>query len=232
MRIWTRFGTAVAILGAAWIGFQLGAARTAAASAEKDQAKTLLDMDRKFDEATFRNGVDAWISYCAEDGMLLPDGSAIVAGREAIRKYLGRDSRRPASRCVGCLSTPTSRETSATPTEFGSPPARAKTANPRSPTASTSPFGGSSTTASGVWRSISATPARRRRPRSRPGEPARPKRSPRATASASPGRIVGQHGTASHRGGGPRAPVRSGLRRRTPLVEVELREFRAAHHRG
>jgi ketosteroid isomerase-like protein len=89
MRIWPRLGTAVAVLGAALIGFQLGGARTAAASVEKDQAKTLLDMDRKFDEATFRNGVDAWISYCAEDGMLLPDGSAIVAGREAIRKYLG-----------------------------------------------------------------------------------------------------------------------------------------------
>ena len=38
MRIWPRFGTVVAVLGAALIGFQLGAARTAAASAEKDQA--------------------------------------------------------------------------------------------------------------------------------------------------------------------------------------------------
>lgn len=95
MRTWPRLGSAVAVLGAALVGFHLGAARTASASAEKDQAKVLLDMDRKFDEATFKSGVEAWMSYCAEDAMLLLDGSPIVAGREAIRKALSPNFQAP-----------------------------------------------------------------------------------------------------------------------------------------
>jgi ketosteroid isomerase-like protein len=89
MRIRPRLGSTVAVIAAALIGFRLGAWNAMVAGAEGDQAKALLETDRKFDEATSINGVEAWLSYCAEDGILLPPGSPILAGREAIRKYLG-----------------------------------------------------------------------------------------------------------------------------------------------
>jgi ketosteroid isomerase-like protein len=59
-----------------------------AVRAAKDETKALLETDRAFDRATSKDGVQGWLSYCAEDGMLLPAGGGFVVGLEAIRKYL------------------------------------------------------------------------------------------------------------------------------------------------
>jgi ketosteroid isomerase-like protein len=87
-RLRGRLGSAAAVIAAAFIGFQLGGWNAVVAGAEKDPAKVLMETDRKFDEATSLNGLDAWLSYFAEDGIMLPAASGIVVGREAMRKFL------------------------------------------------------------------------------------------------------------------------------------------------
>ena len=76
-----------ALAGAALIGYLFGAWGPASASAARDPAKALMDLDREFDAATARNGVRGWLSYFAEDGIMLPAGGDAVAGKEAIKKY-------------------------------------------------------------------------------------------------------------------------------------------------
>jgi ketosteroid isomerase-like protein len=87
-RLRRRLASAAAVIAAALIGFRLGGWNAVLADAEKDPAKVLMETDRKFDEATSLNGLDAWLSYFAEDGMMLPAGSGMVVGREAMRKFL------------------------------------------------------------------------------------------------------------------------------------------------
>lgn len=87
-RLRERLGSAAAVIAAALIGFQLGGWNAVVAGAERDPAKVLMETDSKFDEATSLNGLDAWLSYFAEDGIMLPAGSGIVVGREAMRKFL------------------------------------------------------------------------------------------------------------------------------------------------
>lgn len=88
MRILPRFGTTIALLGGALIGFQLGGVRTTAASAPRDAAQSLMETDRELDRATAANGAEAWLSYFADDGILLPAGSHMVVGKDAARQFL------------------------------------------------------------------------------------------------------------------------------------------------
>jgi uncharacterized protein (TIGR02246 family) len=88
MRFLPRLATTCAVASAALIGYHLGGWRTTTAAAARDEVKALLDTDRAFDEATAKLGVEGWVSYFADDGIMLPAGSNIVAGKEAIRKYV------------------------------------------------------------------------------------------------------------------------------------------------
>lgn len=83
-----RFAAIAAIAAAAVIGYLVGGLRTAAASAARDDAKELIATDRAFDEATAKLGVQGWVSYFADDGIMLPAGSDIVVGTEAIRELV------------------------------------------------------------------------------------------------------------------------------------------------
>ncbi len=88
MRLSLRSASVAAIAAAAVIGYQIGGLRTAAASAARDEAKELIATDRAFDEATAKLGVQGWVSYFADDGIMLPAGSDIVVGKEAIREFV------------------------------------------------------------------------------------------------------------------------------------------------
>ncbi len=70
------------VLGAALIGFVAGG------KAARDDRETLMQIDREFDEEAARRGSQAWADYFAEDGIIMPQGKPIVAGRKAIREAM------------------------------------------------------------------------------------------------------------------------------------------------
>jgi ketosteroid isomerase-like protein len=78
----------LAALAAALAGYHLGGWRTTVANAARDESKELIENDRAFDEATSKLGADGWVSYFADDGIMLPAGSDIVVGQEAVRQYV------------------------------------------------------------------------------------------------------------------------------------------------
>jgi ketosteroid isomerase-like protein len=88
MRFSPRFASFAVIAAAMLTGYQLGGLRTATASAARDDARELIATDRAFDEATAKLGVQGWISYFADDGIMMPAGSDMIVGKEAIRKYV------------------------------------------------------------------------------------------------------------------------------------------------
>lgn len=47
--------------------------------------ESLLEADRAFDAATAERGVDGWVSFFADDAVMLPQGSGLVRGAPAIR---------------------------------------------------------------------------------------------------------------------------------------------------
>jgi ketosteroid isomerase-like protein len=59
------------------------------ARAPRDTVSTLLQLDRDFDRATAERGTEGWLSYFAEDGIMMPSNAHMVVGKEAIRKFVG-----------------------------------------------------------------------------------------------------------------------------------------------
>jgi ketosteroid isomerase-like protein len=51
---------------------------------------SLMEADRAFDRATAERGVDAWVSYFAEDGRQFLSGRPVVQGHAAIRELMTR----------------------------------------------------------------------------------------------------------------------------------------------
>jgi ketosteroid isomerase-like protein len=70
------------------LGFAAGMWNGGIVSAARDPAQELLEADRAFDSETAQNGVSGWVSHFASDGIMMPAGSGIVAGRDAIRKFM------------------------------------------------------------------------------------------------------------------------------------------------
>jgi ketosteroid isomerase-like protein len=69
-------------------GYMLGGARpTSAASPVRDAAKYLMERDRECDTVTSRDGSGGWVSYFAQDGILMPAGSELLVGQAAIRDH-------------------------------------------------------------------------------------------------------------------------------------------------
>ncbi len=62
-----------------------------AAGWAKDPRQELLDTDREFDNVTSREGASGWVSYFAEDGVMMPAGGEIIVGRENIRAYVEKN---------------------------------------------------------------------------------------------------------------------------------------------
>lgn len=88
-----RTSSCLAAVAAALIGYAAGtwnAGTVSAARFGRDPAKELLDLDREFDAATTKDGVEGWVSYFAPDGVMLPSGRDIVIGQDAIRGYISK----------------------------------------------------------------------------------------------------------------------------------------------
>lgn len=48
----------------------------------------LLATDRAFDSVVAEKGVEGWVSFFADSGIQMPEGSGIVVGHDAIRKHM------------------------------------------------------------------------------------------------------------------------------------------------
>jgi ketosteroid isomerase-like protein len=72
------------VLAALLLGFVAGG------QAARDQREMLIQMDREFDEATARGGSEAWASYFAEDGIMMPAGENLVTGRTAVQESMAQ----------------------------------------------------------------------------------------------------------------------------------------------
>jgi ketosteroid isomerase-like protein len=82
-----RLGMAAAcLLGYAagtWNGGVVNAAR-------ESPAQELMDADRAFDSETAQNGLSGWVEHFAPAGIMMPNGGAIVVGRDAISEAMGK----------------------------------------------------------------------------------------------------------------------------------------------
>jgi ketosteroid isomerase-like protein len=87
-----RISRRVAVAGAAGllIGYAAGTWNTGVVNAAKNPARELLELDREFDSATAREGVDGWLSYFAPSGMMMPANHEIVIGQAAIREFASK----------------------------------------------------------------------------------------------------------------------------------------------
>lgn len=43
------------------------------------------DLDRKFDQETFKRGLEGWVSFFADDAVMVPSQGDVIKGKEAIR---------------------------------------------------------------------------------------------------------------------------------------------------
>ncbi|MGE5647468.1 MAG: YybH family protein [Acidobacteriota bacterium] len=87
-----RISRRAALAGAAGllIGYAAGTWNAGVVSAARDPVKELIELDREFDAATARDGVDGWLSYFAPGGMMMPANHDIVVGQAAIREFASK----------------------------------------------------------------------------------------------------------------------------------------------
>ncbi|MFZ5353497.1 MAG: YybH family protein [Bacillota bacterium] len=50
--------------------------------------RLLMALDKEFDMATSEKGVEGWVSYFSEDGIMVPSQGEIIKGKEAIYKRM------------------------------------------------------------------------------------------------------------------------------------------------
>ena len=50
--------------------------------------ESLLAVDRAFDSVVAERGVEGWVSFFADSGIQMPEGSGIVIGHDAIRRHM------------------------------------------------------------------------------------------------------------------------------------------------
>ncbi len=86
-----RFSPFLIAIVAGMAGYGAGSVRIPLVHAARtDAAKELMQVDRDFDAATARDGLSGWVSYFADDGVMMPAGSNMVVGKDAIRNYEAR----------------------------------------------------------------------------------------------------------------------------------------------
>jgi ketosteroid isomerase-like protein len=78
------------LVAACLAGYAAGSWHGGVASAARDPAQDLVAADREFDNSTSANGVEGWVSHFAPDGLMMPAGSPIVAGQDAIREFASK----------------------------------------------------------------------------------------------------------------------------------------------
>ncbi len=85
-----RLRSRLALAAACLAGYAAGSWNSGVAGAARDPSKDLMAADREFDSSTAANGVEGWVSHFLPDGLMLPAGSAIVTGRDAIREFVSK----------------------------------------------------------------------------------------------------------------------------------------------
>lgn len=45
----------------------------------------IMALDRKFDQETYAKGLEGWVSFFAEDAVMVPSQAEVIKGKEAIR---------------------------------------------------------------------------------------------------------------------------------------------------
>jgi ketosteroid isomerase-like protein len=85
-----RLRSRLALVAACLAGYAAGTWNGAVTNAARDPSKDLVAADREFDSSTAANGVEGWVSHFVPDGIMLPTGSPIVAGQEAIRAFVSK----------------------------------------------------------------------------------------------------------------------------------------------
>lgn len=85
-----RLRSRLALVAACLACYAAGSWHGSVANAARDPSQDLIAADREFDSSTAANGVEGWVSHFALDGIMLPAGSPIVAGQEAIRGFMSK----------------------------------------------------------------------------------------------------------------------------------------------
>ncbi len=85
-----RLRSRLALVAACLACYLAGSWNGSSANAARDPSQELIAADREFDSSTAANGVEGWVSHFALDGIMLPAGSPIVAGQEAIRAFVSK----------------------------------------------------------------------------------------------------------------------------------------------
>jgi len=80
-------GMVLFIIGGAGIIFTILKSEEAKAPVSKE-LEALMQIDRNFDKDVAEKGVDAWVSYFAEEGKMFRAGGVITEGKTAIRELM------------------------------------------------------------------------------------------------------------------------------------------------
>jgi len=86
-----RLRSRLALVAACLAGYVAGTWNGGVVNAARDPSKDLIAADREFDSSTAANGVEGWVSHFAFDGIMMPPGSPVVAGQQAIREYMEKN---------------------------------------------------------------------------------------------------------------------------------------------
>jgi ketosteroid isomerase-like protein len=85
-----RLRSRLALVAACLAGYLAGSWNSGVVNAAREPSKDLVAADREFDSSTAANGVEGWVSHFALDGIMMPAGSPLVAGQDAIRDFVSK----------------------------------------------------------------------------------------------------------------------------------------------
>ncbi len=83
-----RLRSRLALIAACLVCYAAGTWQGSLANAARDPSQEVIAADREFDGSTAANGIEGWVSHFTPDGIMLPAGSPVVAGHEAIRAFV------------------------------------------------------------------------------------------------------------------------------------------------
>lgn len=57
---------------------------------KQELCEYLMNLDREFDKTTAELGLEGWVSYFAEDGVMVPAQVDVIKGKEDVRQAMGK----------------------------------------------------------------------------------------------------------------------------------------------
>jgi ketosteroid isomerase-like protein len=83
-----RLRVGLALIAACLAGYVAGSWNGNIVHAARDSSNDLMAADREFDSSTAANGVEGWVSHFTPTGIMMPAGSGLVVGQDAIRELM------------------------------------------------------------------------------------------------------------------------------------------------